>query len=86
MADVSIRDLRNRGGEIVDRAAGGEPITITRDGRPVAELVPVKPRLTTAQIIERWKHLPPMDDVTLREDLDALLDTRLFPDADGTDD
>ncbi len=74
MTDVSIRDLRNRGGEIVDRAAAGEPITITRDGRPVAELVPVKPRLSTAQIIERWKHLPPMDLERFRRDVDGVID------------
>lgn len=78
MTDVSIRDLRNKGGEIVDRAAAGETIIVTRDGRPVAELVPVKQRLTTAQVIERWKHLPPMDPQTLRADLDAIIDPRLF--------
>ncbi len=79
MTDVSIRDLRNKGGDIVDRAAAGEPITITRDGRPVAELVPVRPRFTTAQVIERWRHLPPMDLASLREDLDEIIDPRLFP-------
>jgi prevent-host-death family protein len=29
VSEVSIRELRNRGGDIVDRAARGEPITIT---------------------------------------------------------
>jgi prevent-host-death family protein len=38
VAEVSIRDLRNHGGEVVDRAARGEAITITRAGRPVALL------------------------------------------------
>jgi antitoxin (DNA-binding transcriptional repressor) of toxin-antitoxin stability system len=36
MARVSIRDLRNHGGDIVDRAARGEKITVTRSGRAVA--------------------------------------------------
>jgi len=35
---VTIRELRNHGGEVVDRAAAGELITITRNGTPVAEL------------------------------------------------
>jgi hypothetical protein len=35
---VSIREPRNHGGEVVDRIARGEQITITRAGRPVAEL------------------------------------------------
>ncbi|MHB1539542.1 MAG: type II toxin-antitoxin system Phd/YefM family antitoxin [Solirubrobacteraceae bacterium] len=36
-----MRDLRNRGGEVVDRAAGGERITVTRSGEPVAERITV---------------------------------------------
>lgn len=77
VADVSIRDLRNKGGEIVDRAAAGERIVITRDGTPVAELIPLKQQLSTAQLIERWKHLPPMDPEALRRDIDELFDQSL---------
>ena len=36
MADVTIRELRNHGGDVVDRAASGEDITITRSGRKPA--------------------------------------------------
>ena len=77
MSEVSIRDLRNHGGEIVDRAAAGERIVITRSGRPVAELRPVKQPLPTAQLIERWRHLPPIDDVAFRRDVDSLIDPSL---------
>ena len=45
MADVSIRDLRNHGGDVVDRVARGERVTITRAGRAVAELRPLARRL-----------------------------------------
>ena len=31
MADVSIRDLRNHGGDVVDRAARGEQITVSEE-------------------------------------------------------
>ena len=44
MASVTIRDLRNHGGEVVDRVEAGEQLTVTRDGRPVAELRPVRSR------------------------------------------
>jgi prevent-host-death family protein len=44
MAEVSIRELRNRADDVVDRAARGEPITITRAGKAVAELRPVSRR------------------------------------------
>ena len=75
VAEVSIRDLRNRGGDIVDRAAGGEPITITRAGEPVAELRPLGPRPISADsLIERWRHLPPVDRAAFRADIDATID------------
>ncbi len=40
MAEITIRELRNHGGEVVDRVAHGEQITVTRAGKPVAELRP----------------------------------------------
>jgi prevent-host-death family protein len=59
MTEVSIRDLRNRGGEVVDRAARGELITITRAGKRVAELRPLSPPgLSSEALVERWRHLP----------------------------
>lgn len=78
MAEASIRDLRNHGGDIVERAAGGEEITITRSGRPVAQLRALpKPALTAEQLIERWRRLPRIDAASLRADIDAVLDPRL---------
>ena len=78
MATVSIRDLRNRGGEIVERATRGEPITITSSGTPVARLEPVRPTpLPAVTLLERWRGLPPVDAATLRADLDAVLDATL---------
>jgi prevent-host-death family protein len=38
------RELRNRSGEMLRRAEAGEQITITVDGRPVAQLGPVPRR------------------------------------------
>jgi prevent-host-death family protein len=74
MADVSIRDLRNNGGEVVDRAARGEPITITRAGKRVAELRPLsRPGLATDALLARWRHLPPVDPAGLCRDLGELL-------------
>jgi prevent-host-death family protein len=79
VAEVSIRDLRNHGGEVVDRAAAGEPITITRAGKPVAELRPLSSRaLSSETLIERFKRVPRIDPDELREDLDAIIDPRLF--------
>jgi prevent-host-death family protein len=73
MTDVSIRELRNQGGEVVDRAAGGERITITRGGKPVAELSPLRPELTSDVILERWRRLPPIDYEAFRTDVDEVM-------------
>ncbi|MBV8529297.1 MAG: type II toxin-antitoxin system prevent-host-death family antitoxin [Candidatus Dormibacteraeota bacterium] len=78
MPDVTVRDLRNHGGEVIDRVAHGETVTITRGGRPVAELRPLpSPRLPTRVLIERWSRLPAMDPTRLRRDLDATIDARV---------
>jgi antitoxin (DNA-binding transcriptional repressor) of toxin-antitoxin stability system len=78
MADVSIRDLRNRGGDVVDRAARGEPIRITRAGEPVAELRALqRTGLTASALLEHWSRLPRVDPTALRRDLDDVLDPRL---------
>ena len=72
MAEVSVGDLRNSGGDIVARVTKGEAITITRSGEPVARLLALGPRpLSAEQLLERWRRLPPVDAVRLREDLDA---------------
>ena len=78
MAEVTIRELRNQGGEVVDRAAQGEQITITRAGKPVAHLRPV-PRqpLTAEALLARWHRLPPVNYRALRADLDEVMDPAL---------
>lgn len=71
---MTIRELRNRGGEVLDRVCRGEALTVTRDGRPVAELRPL-PRRTThaAALLKRWRRLPPVDPAKLKADIDAVI-------------
>jgi prevent-host-death family protein len=76
MTNVNIRELRNQGGDVVDRAARGEQITITRSGRPVAELRSLRPSrtpLSADALLERWRRVPAVDPVALREDIDELV-------------
>jgi prevent-host-death family protein len=77
MASVSIRDLRNHGGDVVDRASRGEKITITRAGTPVAELQALRPPLSAEMLLDRWRRLPAVDPARLRKDVDQLLDASL---------
>jgi prevent-host-death family protein len=78
VAEVSIRELRNHGGEVVDRVAAGEHVTITRAGRPVAELRPLGPApVPAAALVTRWRRLPRVDPAALRADLDTAVDPSL---------
>jgi prevent-host-death family protein len=78
MSEVSIRDLRNHGGDVVARAMRGEEITITRDGTPVAELLPLRAQgLVAEALLARWHGLPPIDLARFRADIDAMVDQSL---------
>ena len=75
MADISIRDLRNHGGEVVERAQRGERLTITRSGKPVAVLTALRrPPVPLDELRKRWARLPDVDPVALRNDIDAVID------------
>jgi prevent-host-death family protein len=78
MPQVTIRELRNHGRAVIDRVEAGEQLVVTRDGRPVAELRPIRAAGPTAErLVERWRRLRPVDPARFRRDVDALLDARL---------
>lgn len=78
MKTVTIRELRNNGGDVIDRVLGGDTIVVTRDGHEVAELRPLRPRpLDAATLLGRWRNLPAVDPGRFREDVDAAVDASL---------
>jgi prevent-host-death family protein len=78
MDSVTIRELRNHGGDVVDRVEAGEHVTVTRDGRPVAELRPIRGRSTrSTTLLAHWRRLPAVDADALRRDVDTLIDQSL---------
>jgi len=78
MDTVSIRDLRNHGGEAVERARSGVRLTITRAGKPVAQLVALsRAPVPLDELRRRWSALPQVDPAALRRDVDDLLDSDL---------
>ena len=78
MNEVSIRDLRNHGGDVMNRVEQGETVVVTRAGVPVGELRPLpRPRLTADSLLLRWRHVPAVDPDGLRADVDAVLDASL---------
>jgi prevent-host-death family protein len=78
MRVVTIRELRNHGGDVIERVIAGERLTVTRAGEPVAELGPVRRRPARATtLLERWSRLPAVDPEAFRADVDAVIDASL---------
>ena len=72
---MTIRDLRNRGGAVIDGLGPGESVVVTRDGEPVAELRRANGRpLSTEELIARRRNLPSIDYGKMRAELDEIVD------------
>jgi antitoxin (DNA-binding transcriptional repressor) of toxin-antitoxin stability system len=75
MKKVTMRELRNEGGAVIDRLGPGETVMVTRDGAPFAELRRVgREPLTAEELIAHWKHLPDIDYAAMRAELDEIID------------
>ncbi|WP_433270429.1 type II toxin-antitoxin system Phd/YefM family antitoxin [Actinosynnema sp. CS-041913] len=65
VASIGQRELRNDNAEIMRRVEAGESFVVTRNGRPVADLVPhvesERPRRTLAETQAEFRRLPPVD-------------------------
>ena len=62
MEPISATEVNRHLGQLLDRVARGESLTITRHGKPVARLVPVsgdreRAREAAARILARRQHL-----------------------------
>lgn len=72
---MSVRDLRNHGGEVLDRVLAGESLTVVKSGKPVAEVRPLRGKSLSARVLmERWSRLPHIDAGLLLSDIDNVLD------------
>ena len=59
MSDVTIKELRNHGGDVIKRVLAGESLTVTHAGKPVAELRPLpKQDVDATALLQRWRNLP----------------------------
>jgi prevent-host-death family protein len=79
---ISQRELRNDNAEIMRRVEAGESFVVTRNGKPVADLVPhgvpPKKRKTFRDMQEELRKLPPMDVEQWYRDREE--DDRIFGD------
>ncbi len=67
---VSVQDAETRLSELLDLVAEGEQIVISRRGKPMARLVPVRARRRVLgamrgefDMVEGWERAPSDDDV-----------------------
>jgi len=69
MSIIGAYDAKTRFSELLERVAGGEEITITRHGTPVARLIPIRP---TASAESRREAILAMRELAGRNRLDGL--------------
>lgn len=87
---IGQRELRNDNAAIIRRVVAGESFVVTRNGVPVADLIPhqarqeSRRRRTLAEIQQRFRQLPPMDREQWRRE--RLADDELFGPDDPLDD
>jgi prevent-host-death family protein len=79
MRTIGQRELRNDNAKIMREVEEGQSFVITRNGKPVAELVPIrKKRITGREAQALMSTLPPIDIERWYRDRDA--DDEIFGD------
>lgn len=76
---ITQRELRNQSAAVLREVEAGGTIVVTRNGTPVAELRPIRPRrfVLRATLAEAVARAPHIDAARFRADLDAVIDQRL---------
>lgn len=78
-AEITQRDLRTRSAEIMDAVAHGETFTVTRNGTPIGELIPLRRRrvVSREQFAGASANAPIVDATRFRADVDSAWETGL---------
>ncbi|MEV8438973.1 PhdYeFM domain-containing protein [Actinosynnema sp. NPDC051121] len=74
MKVISEQDFHDNPSEVFDAVEAGETYVVTREGGEVLELrlPPRRQSLSTAEVIELVKDLPPVDYAKMRADIDEF--------------
>ena len=75
------RELRNESGRIMRALDKGQSFIVTRNGVPVGELVPARPRVFVAaeSVAAAFRGAPRLARKRFRQDLDAVIDQNPAP-------
>lgn len=78
---ITQRELRNSSGDVMRALDRGESFVVTRNGVPVGELTPMRPRrfVSAASAVAQFRAAPPLDATRLRDEVDAMLDQDAAP-------
>jgi prevent-host-death family protein len=74
--EISQRDLRLRSKEIMDAVEDGQSYTVTRDGREIGELVPLRRRrrfVSRTEFVGMSRSAPGFDLERFRAEQDSVL-------------
>ena len=74
---INQRDLRLRSKEIMDSVEAGQEFIVTRDGRPMATLAPLKKKptfISRERFMEIGRGAPVIDLAQIRAEADAYFD------------
>ncbi|MGH8149881.1 MAG: type II toxin-antitoxin system Phd/YefM family antitoxin [Steroidobacteraceae bacterium] len=76
---ITQRELRNQSAAILREVEAGRTIVVTRNGTPVGELRPIRPRqfVPRAAIADAAARAPRVDAGRFRADVDTVIDQRL---------
>lgn len=79
--EITQRELRNESGEIMRALDRGETFVVTRNGVPVGELTPLRPRrfVGAEAVLALFTGAPIVDGDRFRTDVDAVLDQETAP-------
>jgi prevent-host-death family protein len=77
--EITQRELRNDSGAIMRGVERGESYTITRNGTPIARLIPLRRRtfVPRTEVLVAFASAPTLDADRFRRDLDAAIDQDL---------
>ncbi|MCL9762797.1 type II toxin-antitoxin system prevent-host-death family antitoxin [Frankia sp. AiPa1] len=75
--EITQRDLRSRSREIMDAVESGQSFTVTRDGREIGQLVPIRRRrrfISREEFAAMSRNAPHSDLDAFRADQNAAVD------------
>lgn len=76
---ITQRELRNESGRIMRALDKGKSFTVTRNGVPVGELIPVRQRafVPVETVVAVFAGAPRVSPARFRKDIDAMIDQDL---------